>query len=206
MNDHLGEDAELFALGVLDDGERARVEAHAAACAECSRRLGEAEAVVAELASSHPRAEKVTPLPVRRRGNGPMATAAALVVAVGVTIASLFQVQHLQARLSSDDAVLATIATSHFNHTAFAKTVRDAPTAKLLNGRHGEWLYVIVDAPASDLHVVGDRSGAPIDLGIVQVHGKTATFFVRDPGRLGRVALERGGSVIETATPSYRDE
>jgi len=206
MNDHLGEDAELFALGVLDDDERARVEAHAAACAECSQRLGQAEAVVAELASSYPVAEKVTPLPVRRRERGWMATAAALAVAIGVTIASLLQTQHLQARISADDAVLATIATSHFNHTAFAKIVRDAPTAKLLNGRHGEWLYVIVDAPASDVHVVADRSGTTIDLGIVQVHGKTATLFVRDPGTLGRVALERDGAVIETATPTYRDE
>lgn len=205
MNGHLGEDAELFALGVLDDAERSRVEAHAAACSECARRLGEAEAVVAELLS-YQVPEKVTRLPVRARPAGRLAMAAALAVAIGVTVASLFQTQHLAARINADDAVLATIATSHFNHTQFAKISRTAPTAKLLNARHGEWLYVIIDAPANGLHVVAERGGTTVDLGPAQVHGRTSTLFVRDPGKLARVELERDGTVIERAMPSYLDE
>jgi hypothetical protein len=206
MNEHLGEDAELFALGVLDDDERARVEAHAAECVECSRRLGEAETVVAELASSYTGQGKVVALPQRARSRGWMATAAAFAVAIGVTIASLVQTQHLQARLSADDAILATIATSHFNHTTFTKAAADGPTAKVINGRHGEWLYVIVDAPVSDMHVVANRAGTNVDLGTLQIHGRTSTLFKRDPGTLDRIDLQRNGSVIETAKPSYKDE
>ena len=203
MNGHIGEDAELFALGLLDDQERARVEAHAAACAACSERLGRAEAVVAELVTAY----RATPAVSRPLGErSPLARtaiASAVALALGVTLASLVQTRHLQARLSADDAVLATLVTSHFNHAQFSANVRDAPPAKLLNARGGEWLFVIVDRPADDLHVVARREGRSIDLGTLQPNGKTATLFVRDPGMLQRVELERRGAVIEAATPSY---
>lgn len=205
MNDHIGEDAELFALGMLDESERARVEAHAAACAACSQRLGEAEAVVADLTLSYS-PQEVAQLPARPLPRAWIATAAACAVAIGVTIASLLQTQHLAVRAGADDEILATLATSHFNHAQFAGTVPDAPVAKLLNARHGEWLYVIVDSPAGDLRVVAQRGDKTIDLGPTNAHGRTSILFVRDPGMLARVLLERAGSVIESATPSYRDE
>src|SRR5689334_5513937 len=43
---HIGQNAELYALGSLDDVERLRVEAHVANCEDCLRRLGEAEETV----------------------------------------------------------------------------------------------------------------------------------------------------------------
>lgn len=48
-DDHIGENAELYALGELDELEAARVERHARACAACSSRLGDAEATVLQL-------------------------------------------------------------------------------------------------------------------------------------------------------------
>jgi hypothetical protein len=204
MNDHIGEDAELFALGMLEEPERTRVEAHASGCAPCLQRLGEAEAVVARLALWHPPA-KAAP----RRVSVPrawMAAAAVCAVAIGVTIASVLQTRSLTARAGANDAILAAIATSHFNHTQFTKVARDAPAAKLLNARRGQWLYVIVDTPLANVRVVVRHGDQTVDLGPTQVHGRTSSLFVRDPGALARVLLERDGSVIETATPSYRDE
>jgi hypothetical protein len=206
MNEHVGEDAELFALGVLDEAERARVEAHAAVCADCAKRLGEAEAVVAGLALSYEASQADAPARGRVRLPRGLAAAAAVFVALGITLGALFQTQRLSGRVAADDAVLATLATSHFNHAQFVAAAPGAPVAKLLNARHGEWLYVIVDAPADGLRVVAARAGSTVDLGAVATHGRTSTLFVRDPGTFERVDLERGGSVVETATPSYKDE
>ena len=47
MNAHIGENAELYALGVLDERTRALVDAHASNCEACAARLGEAERTIA---------------------------------------------------------------------------------------------------------------------------------------------------------------
>jgi anti-sigma-K factor RskA len=47
MNRHSGELAELYALGSLDDGERASVERHIQACLECADRVRDAEETLA---------------------------------------------------------------------------------------------------------------------------------------------------------------
>jgi anti-sigma factor RsiW len=44
---HIGELAELYVLGSLDDQERAAVERHVRACLECANRVREAEETVA---------------------------------------------------------------------------------------------------------------------------------------------------------------
>jgi len=46
---HLDDDAAAYALGALDASGMARVDALAASCDECARRVGEAEATVARL-------------------------------------------------------------------------------------------------------------------------------------------------------------
>jgi anti-sigma factor RsiW len=202
---HVDEDLELYALGVLSDEERARVEAHVAACSQCSARLGDAEAVVAKLALAYP-PSTVAPLRLARIASPWIAAAAAFVLAVGITLAALLQTHRLQAQVGADDAVLATIATSHFNHAEFSKTAAGAPAAKVLNARDGAWLYVIVDAPLGGVHVVGRHDDTAVDFGAVRVHGNTATLFVRDPGTMSRLELRRDGATIGTAVPSYRSE
>jgi hypothetical protein len=54
---HVGEAAELQALGLLGPQERAALERHGAGCSECLRRLGLAEERAARLASALPWAE-----------------------------------------------------------------------------------------------------------------------------------------------------
>jgi len=51
------EDFELYALGVLEGEERAALESHAASCAECTERLGEAQGRIALLALGAPRVD-----------------------------------------------------------------------------------------------------------------------------------------------------
>lgn len=51
------EDFDLYALGVLEGDERTAIEAHAASCADCMRKLGEACGRIAMLAMAAPRVE-----------------------------------------------------------------------------------------------------------------------------------------------------
>ncbi len=56
MNRHIGELAELHALGSLEAGERARVERHIQACLECANRIRDAEdtlAFISDLEEHH---------------------------------------------------------------------------------------------------------------------------------------------------------
>ena len=46
---HIDQEAELYALGMFDDDERARIDEHLATCAPCTVLVGEAEAAVAAL-------------------------------------------------------------------------------------------------------------------------------------------------------------
>lgn len=205
MNEHLGEDAELYALGLLGPADAERIESHVAACAECARRLGEAEHVVAELAVVPVAARAQAPA---RRRTVPVwyALAAAFVLMLGVTVASLFQAQTLALRSAADDAILATIATSHFNHTDFTPLVAGAPVAKVLNARTGEWLYIIVDGAVPGCTAYATRGDSRVELGDIALHGKTSTLFVRNPGVLTRLELVRNGAVMESASPQYGEQ
>ena len=54
MSEHIGDDAALYALGILDEVSRRRIDAHVAACDSCAAEIGNAEAEVATLAAAEP--------------------------------------------------------------------------------------------------------------------------------------------------------
>ena len=67
VTEHLGENAELYPLGILDDDAAREVERHIALCSACAERVAQAEAVAASLAAALPLA---TPSPALERGCG----------------------------------------------------------------------------------------------------------------------------------------
>lgn len=73
---HAGEAAELHALGLLDAGERAALERHAAACPVCMRRIGHAEESAALLVSVLPAIEPSAEL-LQRLSDVPRSVSAA---------------------------------------------------------------------------------------------------------------------------------
>jgi anti-sigma factor RsiW len=216
MNDeHFDEDLELYALGALDRDEAQAVEAHAAVCAECSRRLGEAERAVASLDELtvpifEPPAElgeriasaarTVVPLRPRRPLSvarwGTLA-ACFLVAAAGIT--GTREVARDRATIASDDRAFSAIAASHFAHTTFTKTVPGAPTAKVLWGKNPQWLYVIVDSRACACNVVARTAAGERDLGAPEPRDATATLFVDNLPGVTSVELRSGTRVIATA-------
>ncbi len=226
---HLGELAELYALGVLEAEERGPIEAHAAACAGCARALGAAEATVAALdatfvpqiepperlgarvASSAreiaPRA-RLAPGPTQSRqprtAPGFLAAAAAVLLAIGAGGGVLVERSADVRQAARDSAILATIASSHFNHAGFTARDPSAPVAKALYARDGAWLYVVVDSAACDCRVVARSAAGERDLGKPEVRGRTATLFVRDSPRPFALELvDAAGRAISGATLVY---
>jgi len=225
---HVGDLAELHALGALEPSERAQVEAHVATCAVCAQALGDAESTVAALddaftaqvepparlaarvAASAAATPTVIPLAPRRPeraarpGSAWYAAAAALVLGVGVGGGALVEHAADVGQAARDSAVLATIATSHFNHVTL--TVRDAtaPVSKVLYARDGAWFYVVIDSAACDCRIVSRSAAGVRDLGRPTVRGSTATLFVRDDPRPNSIALvNAAGRVISEATLAY---
>jgi hypothetical protein len=132
---HIDQEAELYALGMLDDDERARIDDHAATCAECAARLGRAEAAVAALAD----AANATP---RRRSAPWAAIAAAFALAAGGLV---WQNVVLRGALAADGTVLATLVNSHFDHMQFQAPGGAPLGAKAIYERHGAWYEILAD-------------------------------------------------------------
>jgi hypothetical protein len=208
---HIGEFAELFALGMLEAEERGPLEAHVAVCPDCSRALGAAEATVAALDETFvPQLEPpqrlgeriaasagaVTPLAPRRDrsraaqpSRGFLATAAALVLAVGIGGGAVVERSGDMRQAAHDSAILATIAMSHFNHVSLTPRVASAPVSKVLYARDGAWFYLIVGSATCDCRVLVRSAAGARDLGQPEVRGNTATLFVHDFPRPESLAL-----------------
>ncbi|GAC1425248.1 MAG: hypothetical protein NVSMB5_19520 [Candidatus Velthaea sp.] len=150
---HISEELELYALGMLDSADRARVDLHVRDCAECCERLASAEAAVAIMLDggvsplAAPLASRVTAVrsrPVGRRLPWGVAAAALFALCTGV----LGQIAlGLQGTVRDDDARLARMIHSHFNHAQFVSPHGTPIAAKVIYDRAGTWYDVIaIDA------------------------------------------------------------
>ncbi len=223
---HLGELAELYALGMLEPLERAQVEDHAAQCTTCTRALGVAESTVAALddafvpqleppdrlqARIAASAAAVVPLVSRRasrraawRAPAFAAAAAAVLLAAGIGGGEYVERSGNARQAAHDSAILATIATSHFNHVTFTTRAAGVPVSKALYARDGAWFYVVIAGSACDCRVVARSAAGERDLGQPEVRGSSAALFVRDIPRPTSLALvDPSGRTLADATLAY---
>ncbi len=189
---HIGESAELYAVGALDEREQAEVDAHVAECPDCLRRLGEAEETVLALelvSMAEPARRSASVLPMRPRGVAAwwLAVAAAAAFILG------FVVPHGAPR--SNVATLAMIG-SHFSHAQFSGT---GPPAKVIYARDRSWYYVIVTG-SRRYEVYGIRDGRATDLGRTQPQGTTSELFSRISTRFDQLELREKSSTLESAS------
>jgi hypothetical protein len=211
--EHLGEDAELYALGVLDDDAARNVERHVALCSECAERFAQAQSVAASLAAALPLATPSSALERRLRKSArpqpsvkfraslfPVALAAAFALAFfGVG----WQALVLRERLQSEDVALVTMVHSHFNHVSMAPESANPVAAKILYARDGSWLYIIADKPGGSLHAIARTSAGVTDLGVLLSTGETATLLVHPRERIRSITLQRAGTDVASARLAY---
>ena len=176
MNGHIGDDAALYALGSLDDAERAAIDAHVRHCPACARLLGAAEddvavAVAAQRSIEAPAqlsdrirgilGERPIELRARRWSPAPAlvaALAAAFIIGVLPSFYLLRQNESLHGAMRSDIAALDRVAASP-HRTATFRGVGAPSAARVMYGRDGSWYLIVVTDTARTLDVAWMHDG-----------------------------------------------
>jgi len=212
MNDntqHIDDDAETYALGMLDDTDRARIEAHLHDCLPCLERVGRAEATVAAMTESlggmraERTAARVVPLVPRSVVRTWGALAAALVFAISTAVLGA-QNASMQGVMRGQRVVLGAMVRSHFAHAQFATAAGVPVEAKVVYERHGKWYSVLAVDPQPGLVVAfvrkdGTRIVAPTPL---VTRDGVGEMMARVPGDVAQLQLvDPRGSVVASVRP-----
>lgn len=215
-DDHVGESAERYALGDLDDFERGRVERHARECDACAKLLGQAEATVLRLIEGGEVPERL-PEPKRRIafGTSPRTRApawfAAAVAAAFVLGLLPWGIASLRERGTADSAsqqqqqqvAMNAMLAGHFAHAPFVSHAAGVPPAKLIFAREGGWLYVIVGPGADPLDIAVVTGGKRTTVASVAPAAVVRSAFIRQPTRVESVELVDRGVPIAVAHVAY---
>ena len=204
-NAHVGEDAELYALGELDADRHDRIDRHVRTCSECARRVGEAESAVLRLIEGDARDLAPQALrPFRAPSQGSVwlwaaAIAAAFVLGLLPWLASL----RTQAPPAQQQLAMTSMLRGHFLHSPFAARIAGAPNAKAIYGRDGGWVYVLV-APARDaFDVVAVSNGKSAKLGTIAPGTATRGAYFPQNARPDTLELVLDGKTVASATLVY---
>lgn len=209
VSQHVDELAELYALGTLSEMERVRVDAHVRSCDACAARVGEAEAAVAQLVEEW---EPSAALDRRMRAafvprspwrwTAPLVAAAfvlgllpSLVMWSGVFNSGSFATDQQQ-------AVRAMVG-SHFAHAPFVPAAADAPKAKVIYSRTGDWRYIVAQTSMA-YDVAVQSNGQVISLGKLHVSGSAGQLFVAHAPPARQFLLREGSRVVARVTLPYR--
>jgi hypothetical protein len=207
---HVDENAELYALGTLSELERAAVDSHVATCANCARRVGEAEETVAALSAR----QSAVPSQLDRRMRASFGArslprslyalvAAALILGLLPSALLWQRDRDLNAMDATRQQAAAAMVHSHFLHAPFTRMAPDAPAAKAIFARTGAWLYVIATTNQEYTVAVVD-GGRRRDLGVLKGTGTERELFVSHPPRVKEVFLFDGSRAVARATLATR--
>lgn len=220
MSDHIEELAELYAVGSLDDIERARVERHSSQCTPCARRLSSAEETVALLAQTQARPEHRPSEQLERRLQASLArpqrrpvlswhpfaaaAAAAVLLALVPTWVAVDRNSALVA-MRQDERALARLAAAgtQIDHAQFMGSGNHPMNAKVLYGPHGDWYYVVVMHPKAGMQVAYVHDGRMEMLGSVAMHGESGTLYLPVNHKMDELALLDGSTVVADAHLVY---
>lgn len=197
MHDPIDEQAELYALGLLEPDDCERIDAHAGTCDLCAVKLGCASLAVTSIVDA---ARRQT----RRRPVWPLAVAAAFAVTSGV---ALQQNMILHGALANDGLLLDTLVTSHFAHQQFQGPDGKTIDAKAIYERHGEWFEILAAGqPAWSVTLVG-RDGSRTRLPSFTRRGTSSIVFARPTHVAESIELQdTAGTVVGSVRPGLATE
>lgn len=186
MITHIGEDAALYALGLLDEREQAAVDAHVATCQACALLLAQAYDDVAAMAAAQPQLE-MPPKRARvaRRWQPAFAALAAAIVLALLPTAYFYQENRAmhQAMLAEADA-MARIASTPHRVAQFSGT-----SANVMYGADGSWYCVVVRGAKKPMDVAWMHDGRQTMLGTAVPHGDVAILYLPRSHRMDQLAL-----------------
>lgn len=201
---HVGEDAELYALGELDAIARERVDRHVRACGECARRVGEAESAVLGLIEGD--AGEIAPhalRPFRVAAGRPAWQWAAAVAAAFVLGLIPWLVSMRATAPPAQQLAMTAMLDGHFMHAPFAAANPGAPNAKAIYARNGAWIYVLAAPADGALDVVAVSNGKRSKLGTIAPGTATRGAFFTEIVPADKLELVRDGRTIASATLVY---
>jgi Putative zinc-finger len=215
MSDHIGEDAALYALGMLDEVSRRRVETHAASCAACAVLLSEAEDDVAVLAAAEtqhaPPPGFGAPALPQAQGKSwnrppwlPSAVAVAAVLVFGIAPSAYMWQQNraMHESMAAESAAMKQLADGRFRTASFA-AMNDGSDARVMYSPDGSWYVVVVRGATKALQVAWMHDGERTMLGTAQPHGDVAMLYLPRSHRMDQLALVDGPTVVAEAQLAY---
>jgi anti-sigma-K factor RskA len=205
---HIDDMAELYALGALDDLERKRVDAHVATCAQCARRLGEAERAVTSAIEADPQYEPSPALGVRlsasldaRRPK----TRAAMVPRAWFAVAAAIAIVALPVGFMSR-GYMAPVGDAQFANADFKmmKLQTVAMSAHVTYAKSGDFYAVMVKHPMRALHVAYVHPDGTMEtIGKVEMHGDMGMAVMPIDHKMLELALVDGSTVVAEADLAF---
>jgi anti-sigma factor RsiW len=202
--EHVEEAAELYALGDCSATERGRIERHLQRCAQCARRVGDAEAAVLHLIeaqAAHFPSASLAPVKLGRARQGwAWFAAVAAAFVLGLFLPAGFRTPVVPP--SQESLATTAMLGGHFLHAQFVPRSAGAPKAKVIYARSGGWLYVIA-AAGSALDVAVVERGMRRIVARLPAGRQTRSVFIARSARADAVVLLDRGREIARANVGY---
>jgi anti-sigma factor RsiW len=216
VSEHIGDDAALYALGILDEVSRRRIDAHVATCDACGAELSEAELQVATLAAAEPQhqppagfAAPAAPAPARAKPRarsswftGAVAVAAVLVFGFAPSLYMWQQNRAMHDSMVAENAAMKQLAAGPFRTASFA-AMSDGSDARVMYSPDGSWYVILVRGATRALQVAWMHDGERTMLGTAQPHGDVAMLYLPRSHRMDQLALVDGPTVVAEAQLAY---
>ncbi|HMF29676.1 MAG TPA: zf-HC2 domain-containing protein [Candidatus Cybelea sp.] len=210
-HEQIADIAELYALGALDDSERAAVDEHLRGCAACAQLLGNAERDVALIASMEP--QRASPGDLQARVERTMRTPQQIwmpVMAIAAAVAIAFlpslylwsQTNAVHRAMLTQTAAMERLAGAPHRMTHF-RTMPGMPPAEIVYAPDGSWYLVLVHGASKTLSVAWMHDGTKTMLGDVVPRGRIAALYLPKSHRMDRIALMDGDRIVAEATLSW---
>ncbi len=188
MTVHIGDDAALYALGLLDEHEQERVDEHVATCKACALLLAQAYDDVAVMAAAQPQLEmprQRVPLRAAMRWRPTVAALAAAVVLAFIPSAYLYQENRaMHQAMQADAEAMARVASTPHHVAEFSGT-----SANVMYGADGSWYCVVVRGAKKPMDVAWMHGGRQTMLGTAVPHGNVAILYLPRSHRMDQLAL-----------------
>jgi hypothetical protein len=219
-HEHVEDRAALFALGALDEAERAAVETHLRGCTACALTVAAAEEDVALVASMEARYEAPAELEGRIAGmlrpsrtvSGrtqrtqwtiPAALAAVLVLGLLPPAALWTENRRLHDAMLAQSSAMDRIAVGSHRTARFQST--GAPLgAEVMYAPDGSWYVVVVRNARKSLQLAWMHAGERTMLGSTVSLGDVAMIYLPKSHRMDRLALMDGDRIVAEASLSWQ--
>lgn len=211
QHQHIGDDAALYALGVLTNAEVQRVDEAARVCDTCAAALATAFDDVTALAEADVQFEtppgfgpmRDAPPQHRAFARNPrmfvpvwLATAAAIVIGVMPSLYFYGQNRAMHDAMSMEQQAFTRVMSEPHRTVAFAGS-----DARVMYAPDGSWYCVVINGERVPMHVMWPHDGTQTDLGATKVAGATGMLYLPKSHRMGELQLVADdGSIMGKAT------